>query len=84
MPKVKMYTTQTCVFCKAEKKFLEDNKIDFEEVSVDEDPKAQQEMYVLSGGQLGVPFTVITREDGKLVGILGFDQAQLKSELGIK
>ena len=34
-------------------------------------------------GQMGVPFTMITKDDGTKVGILGFDQPKLTSELQI-
>ena len=82
MPQIKVYTTALCTYCRAEKAFLHENHIDFEEVAVDTNPAAQHEMIALSG-QLGVPFTVITKDDGTRLGILGFDQPRLKQELGI-
>lgn len=82
MPKVKIYTTATCVYCRAEKAYLKEHKVDFEEIHVDEDPKAAEEMFHISG-QLGVPFTVITQDDGKTENILGFDQARLSQAVGI-
>ncbi len=82
MAKVKMYTTATCVFCRAEKEFLKEHKIDFTEIAVDTNPTAADEMFQLSG-QFGVPFTVITADDGTAQGILGFDQPRLKAALGL-
>jgi glutaredoxin 3 len=81
MPKVKMYTTATCVYCAAEKQFFQENNIAYEEVLVDTNEKIE-ELARLSG-QLGVPFTVITPEKGEPVSILGFDQPRLKSALGL-
>lgn len=79
---IKIYTTSTCVYCKAEKEFLEQNKIAFQEVRVDTDEQAAQEM-IQKSGQMGVPFTVITKEDGSEEGILGFDQPRLSAVLGL-
>lgn len=82
MPKVKMYTTATCVFCRAEKEFFKEHNVEFTEVAVDTDPAAADEMIQMSG-QMGVPFTVITAEDGTTQGVLGFDQPKLKLALGL-
>jgi glutaredoxin len=80
MPQVKIYSTSWCSFCAAEKRFLKAQGVTFDDVNVEADPKAAREMVKLSG-QMGVPFTVITRDDGSQVGILGFDQPRLASEL---
>lgn len=82
MTQVKMYTTATCAYCRAEKAFLTSKGVAFQEIAVDTNPMAAQEMIRLSG-QLGVPFTVITKDDGSTVNILGFDQARLSQALGI-
>ncbi|HVE81064.1 MAG TPA: glutaredoxin family protein [Candidatus Dormibacteraeota bacterium] len=82
MPKVKIYTTATCKFCGAEKEFLAEHNIAFEEVAVDTDQKAAEEM-VKASGQLAVPFTVIQKNDGSEEHILGFDQQRLSQALGI-
>lgn len=79
---IKIYTTATCVYCKAEKEYLTEHNVPFTEVHVDTDENAAKEM-IEKSGQMGVPFTVITTEDGKEQGILGFDQSQLKTALGL-
>lgn len=66
-----------------EKEWLAENKIDYEEILVDEHPERAQEMIAISG-QMGVPFNVIDRTDGKRVTILGFDKARLGTELELK
>ncbi len=82
MKKVKIYTTATCTFCRAEKAFLKEHNVEFEEIHVDQDQKAAEEMFAISG-QLGVPFTVIAAEDGTKEGILGFDQPRISAALGL-
>jgi glutaredoxin len=80
--KIKIYSTDWCAFCRAEKQFFDRQGVKYEDVNVETDQAAAQEMVKLSG-QLGVPFTVITHADGRRVGILGFDQPRLSSELGL-
>jgi glutaredoxin len=86
MPKsdatIKIYSTTWCAFCRAEKQFFDTRGVKYEDVDVESDPVAAQEMVQLSG-QMGVPFTVISHSDGHRVGILGFDQPRLTSELGL-
>jgi mycoredoxin len=82
MPNIKIYSTTWCAFCKAEKSWLDQQGIKYEDVNVETDEAAAHEMIHLSG-QTGVPFTVITRDDGTRVGILGYDQPHLKAELGL-
>ena len=65
-----------------QKDYLNSRNIVFSEILVDENPDEAQKMIELSG-QLGVPFTVITKEDGTTQKILGFDKVRLNSILGI-
>jgi glutaredoxin len=83
MPKVKIFSTTWCGFCRAEKRFLDEQKVKYEDVDVEKDEAAAHEMTHLSG-QMGVPFTLITKDDGSRVGIVGFDQPHLMQELGLK
>ena len=71
---VKIYTTPTCPYCIKAKKFLEENKIPFENIDVSADQDKAQEM-VDKSGQMGVPVLDI---GGKI--IKGFDkEAVLKA-----
>lgn len=81
-PTVKIYSTSWCAFCRAEKRFLKQKGVDFQEVDVEADQSQAAEMVKLSG-QMGVPYTVITKPDGTTVGIVGFDQPKIAAELGI-
>ena len=75
---VKVYTTQTCPWCKKVKDYLKEHKVSFKEIDVGSDQKAAQEM-VKKTGQTGVPVIEI---DGKM--IVGFDKGEIKKSLKLK
>jgi glutaredoxin len=70
------------MFCKAEKKYLDDHHVSYQAFDVEADSKANDELTNLSH-QLGVPFTIITKTDGATVTVLGFDRAKIAAELGL-
>lgn len=78
---VKIFSTTTCPYCKMVKDYLKSKNVSFEEKLVDSDEKAREEMAQVSGGFLGVPFTVITKDDGTNETVLGFDKGKLDSLL---
>lgn len=80
--KIKIYKTTTCPYCKMEAEYLQSKGITFEEIYVDKDSKAVQEM-IAESGQMGVPFTVITKDDGSKVTILGFDKQKLDKAINV-
>ena len=82
MAKVVMYKTVTCPYCKMESEYLTSKGISFEEIYVDQDPKAAEDMVKISN-QMGVPFTVITKDGGSQVTVLGFDKDKINQALGI-
>ncbi|MBW4062027.1 glutaredoxin family protein [Candidatus Saccharibacteria bacterium] len=82
MSQVKIYSTNWCAYCKAEKQFLSENNVAYEDVNVEEDAAAAKEMIDLSN-QMGVPVTRITRDDKSVVFKVGFDQDWLTNELKI-
>lgn len=79
-----IYSTTTCPYCKMLKDYLTSHNIAFQEKLVDVDETYRDEMLAISGGFLGVPFTAITRDDGKRDTIIGFDKGKLKTILGIQ
>ncbi|OGM02305.1 hypothetical protein A2115_00995 [Candidatus Woesebacteria bacterium GWA1_41_8] len=81
--KVIVYTTTTCPFCKMLEEFLKGKNVSYEEKSVDRDEAAKEEMLKDSQGFLGVPFTVITKDDGTKDTVLGFDKGKLAEVLGL-
>lgn len=71
---IKIYSTPTCPWCVLAKKYFTDKKIDFEDIDVTDQTKAQ-EMIELSG-QMGVPVIKIDDEI-----IVGFDKARIEEIL---
>ena len=77
-----IYSTTTCPYCKQLKDYLTEKSLAFTEKLIDTDDAAKTEMEASSGGFLGVPFTVITLDNGTKESVLGFDQGKLNSILG--
>jgi len=82
MKNITIYSTATCGFCKMLKSYLNDKGINYEVKMADEDQAIARELYEKSG-QLGVPFTVITDDNGKEELVLGFDRPKIDAALGI-
>lgn len=81
--KVTIYTITNCPFCKQEKEYLTAHNIAFEEKNVEEHREYLSEMLELSDKFAGVPFTMITKEDGSMAKLKGFTQAEFDEALGI-
>ena len=77
MVKIKIYSTPTCPYCVALKKFLKEKGTEFENVNVAEDAQAREEM-IHKSGQMAVPVVDI---DGKI--IIGFDKEKISKLLNI-
>ncbi len=81
MPKITMYTTRWCGYCVRAKALLESRGIEFEELSLDDDPAFRQTVFDRTGGWT-VPQILI---DGKPIGgyveLWRLDQASGLSEL---
>lgn len=63
-----------------QKDYLNSKNVSFSEILVDENPQEAQKMIEISG-QMGVPFTVIDKENGQRVTILGFDRPKIDEAL---
>ncbi|MBU0540218.1 glutathione S-transferase N-terminal domain-containing protein [Patescibacteria group bacterium] len=72
---VRLFTTQTCPYCKLVKDFFQEKGVQYTEVDVAEDPAAANEMVKLSG-QMGVPVVEI---DGAI--IVGWNKGALEDAL---
>lgn len=77
MKEVIIYSTPTCHFCHMAKEFFDEKGIKYTDYNVLTDLEKRQEM-IDKSGQMGVPVIDI---DGHL--ILGFDQSEISSLLGI-
>ena len=78
MAEVKIYSTSSCPYCVALKGFLEENKIEFEEIDVSLDQESMK-MIIKKTGQMGVPVIDI---DGELV--VGFDRKKIVELLKVE
>ena len=78
-----VYTTTTCPYCKMLKDYLSEKKISYTEKLVDQDDLAREEMANASGGFLGVPFSLVVKDDGSKNTIIGFDKNRVNEILGI-
>ena len=72
---VKIYTTNTCPYCKMAKDFLKKEGVKYEEINVETDKKAASEM-VAKSNQMGVPVLDI---NGNIV--VGFDKPAIEKAL---
>lgn len=82
MAKVKIYSTHMCPYCNMEKEYLDSKGVTYENIFVDDDPAKAQEM-VEKTGQMGVPVTVITTDEGKEEIIIGFQKDKINELLGL-
>jgi glutaredoxin 3 len=64
MARVRMYSTRWCGYCVRAKALLESRGIEYEEVSLDDDPAFRQKLFDLTGGWT-VPQILI---DGRPIG----------------
>jgi len=62
------------------KNWLDSKSVEFTNYMVDQNPIAAQNMINLSG-QMGVPFSTIENDDGKVEKILGFDRPRFELAL---
>ena len=63
------------------KDYLNEKQIAFSEKLVDTDEKAKEEMAEVSNGFFGVPFILITKDNGSKETVLGLDKGKLDSIL---
>jgi len=62
--------------------YLDEKGVVYTKKLVDQDDAARDEMTAISGGFLGVPYTVVEK-DGEKQMIIGFDKAKVNELLGI-
>ena len=77
-PRVIVFSTPTCTYCNAAKRYFREKGIQFRDVDVSRDTAAARDMLRRSG-QSGVPVIDIA---GKIV--IGFDRPKIERYLGIK
>ena len=75
--RVVIYTSPTCIHCKAAKEFFKEHNVVYTEYNVVEDPMRRQEA-VEKSGQMGVPVIVVNDEV-----VIGFDEERLSELFGV-
>ncbi len=75
---VKIYTTTQCHFCHVAKEFFKKNSIKYQEINVENDEAAAEEM-IEKSGQMGVPVIEINGEI-----IVGFNRPAIEKALNKK
>lgn len=77
-PRVILFTTPTCSWCRTVKQYLKKNDIRFKEVDITRDEVAARDM-VRRTGQQGVPVTLINNRP-----VVGFNKNEINRLLNIK
>ncbi len=77
-PRVIVFSTPTCTYCNAAKRYFREKGVKFRDVDVSRDQAAARDMQRRSG-QMGVPVIDI---GGKIV--VGFDRPKIDRFLGLR
>jgi mycoredoxin len=78
--KIRMYTTGWCPDCWRAKQFLKRHGLEFEEINIEEVPKAAEFIMKANGGKRRVPTFEM---DGRVFNCSPYDPSILKRELNI-
>lgn len=77
-PKVVLFSTPSCTWCRVAKDYLKQKEIPFKNIDVSRDVSAARDM-VRRTGQMGVPVVLINNRP-----VVGFDKSKIDRLLGIK
>jgi glutaredoxin 3 len=75
MPKVLLFSTSTCSWCRRAKRYFKDRGVPFKEINIERDPDAARDI-VRKTGQTGMPVIKIGSK-----WIVGFDRERIEKEL---
>lgn len=76
-PRIVIFTTPTCSWCRAAKQYFQQNRIPFKEIDVTRDSYGLKEMVRISGQQ-GVPVILINNRP-----IVGFNKPMIERLLNL-
>lgn len=80
---ITMYSTTTCTTCIGLEKWLTQEGFAYDKKMADSDDSIMAEFMSVNDGMIGVPFTVLTADDGTVTKISGYDRAGFMRALGI-
>ena len=75
MPKVLLFSTSTCSWCRRAKRYFREKRVPFKEINVERDQDAARDI-ARKTGQTGVPVIKIGSK-----WIVGFDKERIEKEL---
>ena len=78
MPKVVLFSTSTCSWCRQARRYFKEHGVPFKEINVERDQQAARDI-ARKTGQAGVPVTKIGSS-----WIVGFDKGKIDATLGLK
>ncbi|MBP9690537.1 hypothetical protein KBD81_00495 [Candidatus Woesebacteria bacterium] len=81
--KVTLYTINDCKFSEAERAYLKQNNIEFEEKNLETNRDFLTEMLAISNNFAGTPVTEIVKETGEKIVLKGFTPEEFDKVLGI-
>jgi glutaredoxin 3 len=81
MARIQMYTTRWCGYCVRAKALLEQRGIDFEEISLDDDPAFRQTIHDLTGNWTVPQILIDGQPIGGYVELWRLDRAGALDEL---
>jgi len=77
---LRVYTTSWCPDCRQAKRFLEENKLPYEEIDIEADLRAAKFVKQANSGKRKVPTFDV---DGRVFACSPFNAQDLKRELGL-
>jgi glutaredoxin len=80
---ITIYSTAVCAACNELTHWLDKNDIVYQKKVTDQDPAIMEEFMQVNDGMIGVPFTIITDDQGQETKLSGFDLGRFKQILGI-
>jgi glutaredoxin 3 len=81
MPRIKMYTTRWCGYCVRAKALLDSRGLEFDEVSLDDDPAFRQRLFDLTGSWTVPQIVIDDRPIGGYTELWRLDRAGELDEL---
>jgi glutaredoxin 3 len=80
---ITVYSTSTCTTCHLLTDWLSKHNLAYTKKLADQDPAAMVEFMSVNDGHVGVPFSVVTNDEGQEAKIIGFDQTKFSQALGL-
>jgi glutaredoxin len=80
--KTVIYSTSSCAACHTLTNWLDSKNVSYEKRVIDENSNDMEEFMSLNDGMIGVPFSVIYNDDGKIQSkITGFEPKKFSEVL---